>query len=30
VVTIGELYNTLKLFNGYRVKRLPPKVAPAG
>jgi RNA-directed DNA polymerase len=24
------LYNTLKLFNGYRVKRLPPKVAPAG
>jgi Group II intron, maturase-specific domain len=24
------LYNTLKLFNGYKVKRLQPKVAPAG
>ena len=24
------LYDTLKLFNGYRVKRLQPKVAPAG
>ena len=24
------LYNTLKLFNGYKVKRLQPKVATAG
>jgi hypothetical protein len=26
----GWLYETLKLFNSYRVRRLGPKVAPAG
>ena len=25
-----SLYDTLKLFKGYKVRRLPPKVAPAG